>query len=484
MKYFTSDLHILHKRLLEFCRNTRKGDTVEEMKEHLTEAINSVVGRGDELYILGDVCFGSVEDACKFLDSLTCKNLHLIYGNHDSKLITYSDFLQRFRSVNVYKEIKLQDGTKACLMHYPIAEWNRCQYGSYMLHGHCFTEATEVLTSEGFKYKYQITPKDQIATYNTTSGLIEYSPIHQFHEYSGSYEMVRFNGRNIAFDMTSEHRFLHKNSLKDNFKFKEVGSIRGNVYVPVSGFNNKPDYPLSDDMLRLYFQIATDGSFENSSLVRFHLRKARKIKVLTELLTRLDIKFSNNVQKSGTTKINFTLPSELMMYKIKPLDRKLLTSLSKRQVDILVETYEITDGYKSSKNGWQFSTSKGCEANLLQETLVCSGYSCNLLKRERGVYTSYTLAVNTRNISVISASNFERYDYYGNVWCLTVNNGTLITRLHGKVMITGNCHGSYQGKGRIKDVGVDARKDNLMLPFSELEIITELSQKEIIGHHN
>jgi len=136
MKYFTSDLHILHKRLLEFCRNTRKGDTVEEMKEYLTEAINSVVGRGDELYILGDVCFGSVEDACKFLDSLTCKNLHLIYGNHDSKLITYGDFLQRFRSVNVYKEIKLQDGTKACLMHYPIAEWNRCQYGSFMLHGH------------------------------------------------------------------------------------------------------------------------------------------------------------------------------------------------------------------------------------------------------------------------------------------------------------------------------------------------------------
>lgn len=136
MKWFTSDLHIGHKNILKFSRDTRQGSDVEEMKELIVEAINSKVQRSDDLYLLGDVCFGNVKEACDFLDQINCKNLHLIHGNHDTKLITYGDFLQRFRSVNVYKEIKLSNDQKACMMHYPIAEWNRCHHGSYMLHGH------------------------------------------------------------------------------------------------------------------------------------------------------------------------------------------------------------------------------------------------------------------------------------------------------------------------------------------------------------
>ena len=48
--WFSSDLHLGHARLLEFCNNTRQGKDIDEHDELFIEIWNSVVHPGDVCY--------------------------------------------------------------------------------------------------------------------------------------------------------------------------------------------------------------------------------------------------------------------------------------------------------------------------------------------------------------------------------------------------------------------------------------------------
>ena len=104
--YFISDLHLGHKKILEFSGDFRSGSTVEEHNDILISKINSVVNPGDHLWVLGDCVFG--KHNLHLLDSINCLNKKLIMGNHDGWNIR--DFLPYFvdiKGVVNYKEFLL-----------------------------------------------------------------------------------------------------------------------------------------------------------------------------------------------------------------------------------------------------------------------------------------------------------------------------------------------------------------------------------------
>jgi calcineurin-like phosphoesterase family protein len=456
MKVFCSDLHHQHSRIVEF---TNRGEetTQENHTEWLVDVWNKNVTPTDVCYNLGDYSFAKkYDDIAKFTERLNGTKI-IIKGNHDRR--EHLDQLVKDNLIAAwydYKEIKIGD-TPVVLFHFPIASWHRQGYGAYHLHGHCFDVETQVLTQSGFKNHCEITPDDLIATMNIKSSKLEYQKYTQKFEYNDPSTMYSYTGSFVDFNVTDGHRIVHTKGSDSTIKIDEIKNLKSLFKIPTCVINDKPDFPIEDDYLRLYLHIATDGSFENLDLIRFHYRKERKIKELCRLLDVLNIKYSKNLQKAGTTKINFKLPSALDQFKIKPLDRELLLNLSMRQVKILVETYEISDGCATGKNSWQFSTSKEGEAHLLQETLVLSGYSCNLLKRVRGKYVGYVLSVNTRNLLLINANKFKKTLNKQFTWCLSVPNGTLIVRRNGKVHVTGNCHGNFKDyRGKMLDVGIDS----------------------------
>lgn len=56
----------------------------------------------------------------------------------------------------------------------------------------------------------------------------------------------------------------------------------------------------------------------------------------------------------------------------------------------------------------------------------------------------------------------------------------------GTMMLHGHCHGGATNVNynyKIMDVGIDARKDNLMLPFHIDEVIETLKDRELLSHH-
>lgn len=79
MIYFTSDLHLGHDQ--EFIWGARGFNSVTEMNEKIITRWNSRITKDDDVYVLGDLVMGGVENV-ELLKQLNGK-IHIIYGNHD-----------------------------------------------------------------------------------------------------------------------------------------------------------------------------------------------------------------------------------------------------------------------------------------------------------------------------------------------------------------------------------------------------------------
>lgn len=64
---------------------SRGYSSVEESNEHMINAINAKVGENDTLIHLGDITLNCSEEQFEyFIGSIKCKNIYLLWGNHNS----------------------------------------------------------------------------------------------------------------------------------------------------------------------------------------------------------------------------------------------------------------------------------------------------------------------------------------------------------------------------------------------------------------
>lgn len=133
--FITSDLHFMHKRIVEF---TQRGNdtTTEDHDKWLTDLWNSQVTKSDRVFHLGDFSFASkYEDVAAQVKKLNGQKF-FIKGNHDR-----SQILDQLKKDNLiqnwkhYDEVKIA-GVHTCLFHFALAVWHKQQYGSWALVGH------------------------------------------------------------------------------------------------------------------------------------------------------------------------------------------------------------------------------------------------------------------------------------------------------------------------------------------------------------
>lgn len=163
--FFTSDTHFGHKNILEFCN--RPFSSVEEMNEKLIENWNSVVGKNDYVFHLGDFAFGGSQLWNSVLDRLN-GNIFLILGNHEMKNL-HQGYMTKFKWVG-YQLILNIGGRTVYLNHYPFLYFG----GAYrseenaviQLFGHCHSrphedisdltdeEVKEILGKDSYRLQY------------------------------------------------------------------------------------------------------------------------------------------------------------------------------------------------------------------------------------------------------------------------------------------------------------------------------------------
>ena len=144
--FFTSDLHFGHENVLRF--DNRPFASVEEMDAELVRRWNAKVGKGDLVYVLGDLIWKSRNgDAHSLIRSLNGQII-LIKGNHD-RFLHNAQARASLAGIKDYDDIcvTLEDGSvrRCILSHYFIPFYNGHRHQAIHLHGHShFTDEAEL----------------------------------------------------------------------------------------------------------------------------------------------------------------------------------------------------------------------------------------------------------------------------------------------------------------------------------------------------
>ncbi|MCI0460731.1 MAG: metallophosphoesterase [Gemmataceae bacterium] len=147
--WFTADLHLGHGNIIKYCkrpfmtpreleqiqRDPRgkfrlSDESVRRHDEALLAALNERVEEDDTLWILGDFCWGALDQATHYRQRIRCRNVHLVWGNHDHRSIR-----PVFDRAIEQGMIEVE-GQAIWLNHYPMRSWNRSFHGSWQLYGH------------------------------------------------------------------------------------------------------------------------------------------------------------------------------------------------------------------------------------------------------------------------------------------------------------------------------------------------------------
>lgn len=173
--WFISDTHFGHKKILEYEKEHRPFDSIEEMNEAIIDRWNSVVRPKDIVYHLGDFALHS--SYIPLAGKLAGKK-YLVLGNHDT--FHPSVYLPYFH--------KLLGGVfwKSCVLtHMPVSESGLGQRWFLNVHGHLHSKIMKKVQLGGFNpvtNEYYSTIEDKIIAdpnyFNVSCEQNNLTPIH------------------------------------------------------------------------------------------------------------------------------------------------------------------------------------------------------------------------------------------------------------------------------------------------------------------
>lgn len=134
--------------------------SVARMDDGLIARINEVVPVDATLWIVGDFAItGSKADARRYREAIRCRDLRIVWGNHDKRHHLMPVFQHQYEAVMVHvtphgtltepeiqasKELRRaahkrdwrRSSTRIFLNHYPQAVWHHAHRGVFHLYGH------------------------------------------------------------------------------------------------------------------------------------------------------------------------------------------------------------------------------------------------------------------------------------------------------------------------------------------------------------
>ena len=115
-------MHYHHARILQW----RPFETLDEMHETLIRRHNETVDEGADVWMLGDIGLAPADRIIALLERLN-GSLHLVFGNHDKKL------LRKWLGWASVQEKALVDGVLC--QHHPVKKWADMNH-TPLFHGH------------------------------------------------------------------------------------------------------------------------------------------------------------------------------------------------------------------------------------------------------------------------------------------------------------------------------------------------------------
>ena len=326
---------------------------------------------------------------------------------------------------------------------------------------HCLDKDTEILTADGFKGYTDIKESDIIINYNPNTQMLEPQKINQIIiRHVENQDMYAFESKYMSFYVSDRHRMYvsQHNQKHANYEFvlaKDLNKFRYDVMNSgIMVTNKKQESRKNIALYELCVATICDGSWGNKNrpnqYISFHLNKTRKINKIKQLLNELGFPYrETHYDKSITNNINTTIyiPTQYSqkIFNIVGIEKNIPTTwieLSASTKRDLLKTWAMFDGTER-KTRIELVNTNEHNIDMLQIMAITSGFSANkiIANKEKNEKHKTCFRVSTnyyKSHSFLSKAVVKR-KYTGIMWCVNTNNGTIIIRRNGKIMIIGNC---------------------------------------------
>ena len=330
----------------------------------------------------------------------------------------------------------------------------------------CYSEDTEILTSEGWKTYSEIKEDEKVFTLNPKTQEIQIEQIKRKVVYPYSGKMYLLDSQQINQLVTPNHRMYiaRQEQGKWRWQVKEAKEIYGSKFRLLKTGNWTGTAKVSRDYMALIGWFLAEGSLKTFHNGHYGIDLAvcvpKYIDEVMNLSRRLG--YNPHLQKDG----HIVIWSKDLWRVCKPLGHanekyvpEKLKEESRENLKSLLLAYLKGDGWNQDGQ-WLAKTVSKRLADDLQEVALKCGYAINLvnLGKTEGYSPKLKRTIKSRSdcwlMSFITKRcrplflgkenknrrrTIEKWeDYNGLVWCVSTNNGILYVRRNGKACWSGN----------------------------------------------
>lgn len=327
----------------------------------------------------------------------------------------------------------------------------------------CVTEDTSVLTPDGFRRYDELQVGDDIYTWH--NGELRIQKVDRVNVYDYDGEMHRYAGRDVEQVVTPNHRVLYKRNNLDEYAIKASSELidqKTPLTIPVAmPIFDRPDYPISDDLLAMCVFVLTDGTLkhgEGGRRTRIDIFKSPKRWGNEEIVAAMErLGYDYTVGEKGSSfpdgeqyekgSLNcYRISADSSATLVSLLDgtkTKLpnwMTQLSRRQAQMVIDLWAKLDGHTADNEyGRQKLQCDNAEiADQIQHICFLAGHGSKITSRAIGNNKNATLYVVPYQRINKSCEIKEKIHYTGKVWCPTTEDGVVVFRKNGVIFVSGN----------------------------------------------
>lgn len=333
----------------------------------------------------------------------------------------------------------------------------------------CYTEDTEVLTDQGWKFFKDLDKTENIAQYSNDGTITFVKPIDYIKDrYIG--DMIRFtqtSSKKFDIIVTPNHKMVVKTARGITKLIEASNGINKNIYnhsnhAIVSGiYNNETNNILSSiDKIKIAFQA--DGSFPSHKddyngkrtkkfPIRFSFKKERKKNRLIELCKDANVDYTLSYTNNYW---NFwiNMPCEC----VKDFSWVDIKHMSLSEREDFINELQFWDGTKKNNTIIYSSNNKQC-IDIIQEIAILSGYATLIREfndKRDNRQINYTINIYKSQVRDISNNIVSTEHYDGYVYCVTVPTHMIIVRRNNNVLICGNTEHSIECSTATNESGI------------------------------
>lgn len=314
----------------------------------------------------------------------------------------------------------------------------------YLVEGECFLPDTEVLTPSGWKAFSALLDNDKVmqvdakghGSFVDTTHIID-------KQYEG--DLIEYKSGSF-YSLTTEGHQLVRIQDGDYTRFPSTRYKHLPIPRTLTNVDTTSD-ALSLDQYRVWVMLSADFTFRSKGDIYGSFRKERKIVRAKELLDRLGVRYSTNVEGRGMTNFFIHRGHDLEWSK-KELPWSFVTSPHRQEI---LEELFLWDGNSvPNRNQKEFSTKLKHNADVVQALAHACGYTSTIIPRSNQYGSWYKVSVLFNKQTSTTQAGYNRIPYSGRVMCVTVPTGMILVRQKGSISVSGNCDAAslYQALGK------------------------------------